>query len=144
VPDPLNYPNDHQEWYIEVVGAENLSNHDMTEPSIEEGENGQDVYVLDSTALNDGELVESVNIRKEFSYTQSSRYVADPTNIDNDAVQARVESYRELAEAIDQLNDGVLGGGFFDGDIPTIPGLGVIESAVVVILAIFGLNAASG
>lgn len=35
------------------------------------------------------------------------------------------------------------GGGLFGGGLPTLPGLGVIESAVVVILSIVGLNAAS-
>jgi hypothetical protein len=53
------------------------------------------------------------------------------------------EALREEQEAIEE-SSGVGGVGWPDIDIPTIPGLGVIESAVVVILAIFGLNAASG
>ena len=143
-PDPLKYPNDHGDWYIEVRGAENLSQHAMTAPSIQEGDNGQDLYVLDSTALNKGELIESIAIKQSANYTQTTQYVSDPTVIDSEKLETRLQAYEDLADAIEKLKSGVTGGGIFDGDLPSLPGLGFIESVVVVILAIFGLNAASG
>jgi len=143
-PDPLKYPNDHGDWFIEIRGAQNLSTHAMTEPNIEQGDNGQDVYVLDSTGLNEGELIESVALKGKATYTQTSRYVSDPTTIDSEELEKQLQIYQDLKEAIEQLESGIGGGGFFDGGLPSLPGLGFIESVIVVILAIFGLNAASG
>jgi hypothetical protein len=53
---------------------------------------------------------------------------------------------QQQEDTLDEIQEstGVGGGGFFEGGFPSLPGLGVIESAVVVILAIVGLNAASG
>jgi len=143
-PDPLKYPNDHGDWFIEIRGAQNLSTHPMGDASTEEGENGQDLFIVDPTDLNEGELVESVAIKQSATYTQTSWYVSDPTTIDAEQLKEEIQTYQDLKEAIEQLESGIGGGGFFDGGLPSLPGLGFIESVVVVILAFAGLNAASG
>jgi len=142
-PEQLEFPESHENWYIEVRGASNLSQHPMGAPTVEQGDNGNDVYVLDSTDLSEGELVESIAIKKSATYTQQSRYVDDPTTIDNEELERKVTIYQDLADAIDRLESGVGAGGGDGWNIPTLPGLGVIESAVVVILGFFGLNAAT-
>ena len=136
----IEYPADHSDWSIVVYGAENQSSHSPSE--LNKGVNdGSTQYILPSTALNEGELVNSVRLMGPFGFEQPVRYTSDATTIDPGEIQDRYDRMTDFYDQVrdDLANDGV-GVGGPDIGIPTIPGLGVIESAVVVILAIFGLG----
>jgi len=145
VPPPIEYPADHANWSLVVYGAENKSSHPPTDLTTSKTEEGTQ-YILPTTDLNDGELVNAVRVMGPFGFEQPVRYVADPTNINPQEVQDRYDRMTDFYDQVrDELTDGggIGGGGFFDG-LPSLPGLNTIESAVVVFLAIAGLNAASG
>jgi len=144
VPPPIEYPADHSDWSIIVYGAEHQSSHSPTELNESQTEDGTQ-FILPSTSLNEGELVNSIRLMGPFGFEQPVRYVSDATNIDPTEIQNRYDRMTDFYDQVrDDLVDDGVGGGFFDGGLPSLPGLGVIESIVVVILAIFGLNAASG
>jgi hypothetical protein len=144
VPDPIEFPQDHSEWEIIVYGAENLSSHPPTDLTVNDTEKGTK-YVLDTTALNEGELVESIAVSSPFGFEQPVRYVSDSTNIDPTEIQNRYDRMTDFYDQVREevVNDGVVGVDGPDIDIPTLPGLGVVESVVVVVLGIFGLSALS-
>jgi hypothetical protein len=142
-PDEIKYPADHDGWKIIVQGAATESSHSVSE--VEEPTEGETKWVLPSTNLAEGEAIEEIRISGPVKYRQPVDYAQDPGNVNEEKIDNRIDGTQRLIEEIRELeNSGVGVGVGPDIDIPTIPGLGVIESAVVVILAILGLNAASG
>jgi len=142
-PDPIKYPSDHSAWSITVVGSSNRSNHSPTEleeNSVEEGTE----YVLPTTSLNEGELVESIRIVSPLGFEQPIDYVSDPTSINPSDIQER---YERMTDFYDQVRDAFGfnggGGGIFDG-FDGLFGLGAIETIIVAVLGLAGLNAATG
>ena len=144
VPPPIEYPADHSDWSIIVYGAEHQSSHSPTELN-KEVTDGSTQYILPSTALNEGELVNSIRLMGPFGFEQPVRYVSDATNIDPTEIQNRYDRMTDFYDQVREelVNDGVVGVDGPDIDIPTLPGLGVVESVVVVVLGIFGLSALS-
>jgi hypothetical protein len=153
-PEPIQFPAENDGYSIVVQGAVNKSTHPVTEVKGESTENGQRYY-LPSTNIPEGESIEQIRLIQPVNLEEATPYVSDPGNISQDAIVERLESRAELIQQIEELNDGPLGGGgglfdggLFDGGLPTLPGLGVLESAVVVgggsILTLLGLSAASG
>ena len=72
----------------------------------------------------------------------------DPQNDQNYITQDEwdqlQQNQQDLIDEYEESQDSSLFGGLFDGGgLPTLPGLGVVESAVVVVLGILGLNAAT-
>ena len=142
-PDQIRYPADHDGWTVTVEGAATQSSHGVSEVEAPGEEETQ--WVLPSTNLAEGEAIEEIRISGPVKYRQPVDYVQNPGNVNEEKIENRLDGTQRLIEEIRELeNSGVGVGVGPDIDIPTIPGLGVIESAVVVILAFAGLNAASG
>jgi len=97
------------------------------------------------TSLSEGLSVSQIRLTPPITHTKTGYTVSDPANYDPEKTQQILEETRRINDEIEELlSGGIGGGGLFDGGFPSLPGLGVIESAVVVILAFVGLNAASG
>jgi hypothetical protein len=141
-PEPLAEPDpEYDDWGVSVTTSDGSTGNSTV----------GDAYVKDGkwyvdTELTEGLAVESVRFTKPSTYQNTSIWTPGATDYNYETAEETILRRRELNEAIEeQFSGGVVGGGgFFDGGIPTLPGLGVIESAVVVFLAIAGLNAASG
>jgi len=75
---------------------------------------------------------------------QQNREPQTDTNYRTDEEwQTLLEQQKELIERWKKAKNSTIFGGFNFGGFPTLPGLGIIESAIAVILGILGLNAAT-
>jgi len=94
--------------------------------------------------LNRSFTVDAINGESSLDYSHDRTIHTQ----DNYTTQSEWEQRNEnLQQIIDELqeDDGAnLGGGLFGGGgLPSLPGLGVVESAIVVALGFAGLNALS-
>jgi len=142
-PDQLKYPADHSEWSVDIRGSVNSSQHPISDVSTREDDEGGTEYYIASTDLNEGETIEDITIKQDVTFSQTSTHVDDATTVDPEKVKQQVQEYQELKEALEQLNSGFGGGGLFGGGFPTLPGLNVVETIIVAILALAGLNFAT-
>jgi len=141
-PDPLANPDPKfDSWGLNIYAADG-SNFSGTVG---------DAYVEDGhwkvdTNLSQGLSVDRINYVPNSEFVPTSVWTPDGGGYDVNVAEKIIERRRKINEKIEEeFNDGIVGGSpDIDIGIPTIPGLGVIESAVVVILAFVGLNAASG
>jgi len=109
-----------------------------------------DAYVEEETwkvdtNLSEGLAVEQIRYNPPATYRNTSFDTYSATEFSVEEMKKIIERRREFNDAVDDAFGGWGGGGgIFDGGLPSLPGFGFIESVVIVILAIFGLNAASG
>jgi len=130
----------YQDWVVTISGADGTQDTVMQQNLII-----RDEEVVAETSLEKGVGVSAIRITPPVAFRQTSQGIVDPANYDAELAQQNIDLADKINSEIEELiDDAVFGGGFFDGDLPSLPGLGVIESVVVVILAIVGLNAASG
>jgi hypothetical protein len=139
VPAPIKYPADHNGWKVVVEGASTKSTHPVGDV-----QSGDSCYSL-TTSLNEGELVESVRLVPSINYEQASEYIQNPGDVTAEQIQNRISQLKTLKQEIKELEDAAnngLGGGLPGlGGLPTLPGLGVVESAIVAALGITGFKA---
>jgi hypothetical protein len=108
-----------------------------------------DAYVEDQkwkldTSLSEGLSVAEIRYTPPVVHTKTGYTVSDPANYDPEKTQQILEETRRINEEIEKLlSGGIGGGGFFDGGLPSLPGLSTMQSAVVVVLGIAALSAAS-
>jgi hypothetical protein len=147
VPSWIKNPPAGHEWRLVDENGNRLS-FDGTD--IEETEEG--VYKLPGTSFDPGTNIRSIRAVEPITTTQPIKRVKDTSTVNEEEI---VERYQEttrlreqIREEINESDDILPGGGLFGDGLPTLPGLGVLESAVVVgggsILGILTLSAASG
>ena len=147
-PEPIEFPNDHPSWYVDIRGASNSSQHDVTAVETRDTDDGDATeYYISSTDLNDGEAIEYIAIKQDVTFEQTSTHVDDATTIDPEKVEATVKSYKELAEALEKLDSSPLegsGSGFLDGGF-SLAGRAstLIGGAILFILGLAGINLAT-
>lgn len=143
VPEPIEFPNDHEGHTIEITGDVNSDTAPVGD--VEEDEDG---YFVPETSLEEGETVHEVRIVGSIDMTKTTSYVQDPGEVNEEDIQERLDGMRELRDEIEALDDSGLvggGGGFLDD------GLGGISNKVqqaigvflLFILGLFGLSAAT-
>jgi len=140
-PDPIQFPGDHPDHRIVVEGASgSKSSHPVSEIK---GDADSNRWYLPSTSLSNGESIENIRIMKPPQLTESVQYISSPGSVTEETIKKRIESRSQLVETIESLQDeSVLGGGFLD-DFGLF-GLGAMETLILVVVSIAGLNAASG
>ena len=139
-PEPLADPDPKfDEWGLGVFAADGSSWKGTVGDAYIDG----DTWKVD-TSLSQGLTVERIHYNPPSTFKRTSYWTPGGSTYDVETTEKVIERRRKLNEAIEEEFSSVIGGGGFFDDLPSLPGLGVIESAVVVILAIFGLNAASG
>ncbi|PSP92306.1 hypothetical protein BRC87_00470 [Halobacteriales archaeon QS_4_66_20] len=144
-PMPLAEPDPkYDSWGISVYAADDSSWGGTVGDAYTMDQDGTEVWAVD-TSLSQGLAVERIHYNPDSTFKNTSVWTPDGSGYSVTDAETTIEFRRALNEAIDQaFSDAFGGGGFFDGGLPSLPGLGFIESVIVVILAIFGLNAASG
>jgi hypothetical protein len=136
-PDPIANPADNSGWRVLVQGETNRDTAavaDVTQDGTE--------YVLSTTSIPEGELIDYVELVPPVQYKRSHDYVADPTNPDTQATIDRLNSLREQVEELKAVNEesGGGGGSWLDdadslGDVPD-----VALAGGAALLALLGLN----
>jgi hypothetical protein len=147
-PTPLAEPDPkYDQWGLTVVAGEgSTSTQTVGDAYTEDG------YWKVKTNLSEGLSVEEIRYTQPSTFKDTSIYTPGATEYNVDEAINQIDVRRKVNEAIEEEFNSVVGGGLFDGGLldglPTIPGLGVLESAAVVaggsILTVFGLSAASG
>jgi len=148
-PTPLAEPDpEYDSWGLTVVAGDgSTSTHTVGDAYTADG------YWKVDTNLSEGLAVEEIRYVQPSTFKDTSIYTPGATEYNLDRAIDQIDVRRRINEAIDEeFNDVVDGPGLFDGDLldglPTIGGLGVVESAVVVvggsILSLLGLSAAAG
>jgi len=142
VPDPIKLSDNYGDWSVVVGGGSGTKSRHKVSDIVEK----EDGWYLDTTSLSNGELIEEIRLNPPIEYSQPTRFWTDKGTVNEEQIRARVTTTEIVRQEIEEAlgGDDPIGGGFFDGGLPSLPGLGFIESVIVVILAIFGLNAASG
>jgi len=116
---------------------------------IQQGDDG--TYRIPSS-IDPGTNIKRVRSVGKLEYFQPIGRVKDPNNVDSERLTERFREITRFRDKVDEevVSDGggLFDGGLFDGGLPTLPGLGVLESGVVVvggsILSLLGLSAAAG
>lgn len=140
-PEPLsNSDPEFDKWGVNLYAADGSSwAGTVGDAYVEDGD-----WKIDST-LTEGLTVERITYTPNSTFENTSLWTPGSASYDVETAETTIDLRRkindEIEEAFSGLNIG--GGGFFDG-LPSFPGLGVIESAVVLFLMLAGLNAASG
>jgi len=139
-PTPLAEPDpEYDSWGLTVVAGDgSTSTHTVGDAYI-----GDEYWKVD-TNLSEGLSVEEIRYTQPSTFKDTSIYTPGATEYNVDEAINQIDVRRKVNEAIEEEFNSVVGGGLFDGGLPSLPGLGFIESVIVVILTIFGLNAASG
>jgi len=147
VPSWIKNPPAGHEWILVDEDGNRLS---FSGPDIEETDDG--VWKLPDTSFAPGTNIKSIRAVEPITTTQPIKRVKDTSTVNEERI---VERYREsrrlreqVREEINESDDVIPGPGLFGDGLPTLPGLGVVESAVVVvggsIVSLLGLSAAAG
>jgi hypothetical protein len=138
-PDPIANPADNSGWRVLVQGETNRDTAavaDVTQDGTE--------YVLSTTSIPEGELIDYVELVPPVQYKRSHDYVADPTNPDTQATIDRLNSLREQVDELKAANEesgGVGGGGLFgDGSLLDLSDSQLLGGAAAVGGGVWFLN----
>jgi|GEM_PF-1192590 len=129
-------------WEVDL--SDQLENQITTIDTITTGanvdESNYSVTILDETFT-----VTSTESGDPITIDQNREPQDDSNYITQDEWDQLLQQQKDLIDKYEEAqNDPVFGGGLFsDTSIPTLPGLGVVESGVVVLLGILGLNVAT-
>jgi hypothetical protein len=141
LPTPIKEPDPkYNSWGISVKTADGST--DSAKVSDTFIENGKWKV---ATNLNEGQSVTGVTYHPDVTYESTTFDAYSASSYDPTVAQKTIERRRDFNDAVDDAFSSVLGGGsgsLFEG-LPSLPGFGPLESAIIVILGLFGLNAAS-
>ena len=148
-PEPLANPDQkYDSWGITVVAGDGTTATGKVGDAY-----GEDGYWKLNTSLSEGLSVEEIRYHPDSLFQDTSIYTPGQTDYSVDEAKQQIDVRRAVNEAIrEEFGSVIDGGGLFDGGLfdglPSLPGLGVLESAAVVgggtILGLLGLSAASG
>ena len=118
-PDPIATPSDHSGYSVFVRGETTTHAADIS-TVVQDGSD----YVLESTALSDGEAIENVELVPPVNTSRQHDYVADETQIDLEETRAQMQALRQQQDDLEEAlnNDGSSGPG------PIFPNIGLSGS----------------
>ena len=138
-PDPIANPGENSGWRVLVQGETNRDTAAVADVTQDGAE-----YVLSTTSIPEGELIDYVELVPPVEHERSHDYVADPTNPDTQATIDRIEALREQVDELKAANEesgGVGGGGLFgDGSLLDLSDTQLLGGAAAVGGGVWFLN----